>query len=102
MIRTNLSASGVTLLFGALLSVIAAASVRAEDPVEKPAQVTQVRGVDLGDKQPMVYVARDKATWDKIKQAAGERHEFPRARSRARQSKSRRSTIWTAPTFSRT
>ena len=49
----------------------------AETPVAEP-QAPEAKGIDLGGKTAMVFVARDKATWDAVKQAAGKRQMLPR------------------------
>jgi hypothetical protein len=73
--------AAATLVFGVLLSTNAA-SLRADEPAEKPGKepmpVKQIRGGDLGGTAGAVYVARDKATWDAVKKAVGDRHELPR------------------------
>jgi hypothetical protein len=75
--------AGAMLLVGAFVLVASAVGIHAAEPAEeaaeKPAPARQVRGADLGGTAAMVYVARDKATWDAVKKAVGERHEFPRS-----------------------
>jgi len=66
-----------TLLAGVLAAVAAAACGGVDASAEEPPQVKQARGIDLGGNVMALYVARDKATWDAVQQAAGERHEFP-------------------------
>ncbi len=45
---------------------------------EPPAQTTEVRGMDLGGKGMTLFVSRDKATWDAVKKALGDRQMLPR------------------------
>jgi len=53
-----------------LLFAIRSMSFAQPEPLE-------VKGIDLGGKTMMVFVARDKATWDKVKQTLGEPKMLP-------------------------
>ncbi len=66
------------LPIGIFLIAALAAWGQAEAPDEEPAPVKQIRGTDLGGNLMTVYVARDKATWDQVKDAVGTRHNLPR------------------------
>jgi hypothetical protein len=68
-----------TLSVALSTSLAVAVCAWAGSPGQEPARVKQVRGVDIGSSHMIVFVARDKPTWDAVKQAAGPRHEFPRA-----------------------
>jgi len=47
-----------------------------ETQAPKP-QVREISGIELGGKTPMVFVARDKATWDNVIQAVGKPQMLP-------------------------
>jgi hypothetical protein len=44
---------------------------------EPPPPVKEVRGTDLGGAAMILYAARDRAAWDEVKKAAGDRRMLP-------------------------
>ena len=52
--------------------------VGTSDGAEPTPQATEVRGIDVGGKGMALFVARDKATWDAVKKAVGDRQMLPR------------------------
>jgi hypothetical protein len=67
----------ICCLISSAATVLSAASARGEEASAAKPSVQEVSGIDFGGKTPMVFVARDKAAWEMVVQATGERRMLP-------------------------